>query len=78
MPFYSHDRADSWDHFERHSIGTEIKFTYLPKRCYITGKWLWLKKAVRKVALWTGPGDSIFEYRWYDKDEYLFYKLRSE
>jgi hypothetical protein len=26
--------------------------------------------------MWTGPGEPVFEYRWYHKDEYLIAKLK--
>lgn len=77
MPFYnSKDRVDEWDHFDHRSIGTEYKFVFWPKRCYFTDKLLWLEKAYVKTAMWTGPGDSIFEYRWYHKDAYIINKLK--
>lgn len=37
---------------------------------------LWLRKAYVQTAMWTGPGDSVFEHRWYDKDEFLLYELK--
>ena len=77
MPFYkSNDRVDSWDHFDRHSIGTTLRFAWLPQRCYLSNKLLWLKFAYRRVAMWTGPGDPVFEYRWYHRAEYLVGKLK--
>ena len=77
MPFYnSRDRVDSWDHFDHHSIGTTMRFAWLPKRCYLSDKRLWLQFAYRKVAMWTGPGEPVFEYRWYHKDEYLIAQLK--
>lgn len=76
MPFYRNDRADNWDTFERHSIGTELKFVVWPRRCRISNKLIWLEKAYKKTAMWTGPGDHIFEHRWYKKDEYLIAKLK--
>ena len=76
MPFYRNDRADDWDYFERHSIGTQLKFVFFPKRSWISGKYIWLTFAYRKTAMWTGPGDSIFEHRWYSKQEYIIEKLK--
>jgi hypothetical protein len=43
---------------------------------WLSDKRLWLQFAYRKVAMWTGPGEPVFEYRWYDKDEYLIAKLK--
>lgn len=65
------------DHvFTRHCIGTEYKFVWFPKRCHISNKKLWLKYAYVQTALWTGPGDEIFENRWYDKNEFLIARLK--
>jgi len=75
MPFYN-DGVDSWDYFERHSIGTEYKFMFWPRRCYFSNKLLWLVYAYRKTAMYTGPGNPIFEYRYYDKHEYLVNRLK--
>ena len=76
MPFYRNDRADNWDYCDRHSIGTQLKFVFFPKRCHASGKLLWLELAYRKTAMWTGPGDAIFEHRWYSKLEYIIEQLK--
>lgn len=77
MPFYnSKDRVDSWDHFDRRSIGTEYKFMFWPKRCYFSNKLLWLEYAYKKTAMWTGPSDFILEHRYYDKNEYLVNRIK--
>lgn len=69
MPFYSSDS------FDRHVISTEYKFIFWPKPCHISNKVLWLEFAYRKTAMWTGPGEPLYEYRWYNKKDYLFYML---
>jgi hypothetical protein len=77
MPFYnSNDRVDGWDHFDRKSLGTQYKFVLWPRRCYFSNKLLWLENAYVKTAMYTGPGDPVFEYRWYHKDEYIINKLK--
>lgn len=72
MFYYDDDR---W-HFKRNCIGTTLKFTLWPQKCHITGKTLWLETAYRQVAMWTGPGEPVFEYRYYDKNEFLIAKLK--
>jgi hypothetical protein len=64
------------DHFKRRCVGTEFKFILVPKKCHTTGKILWLEKAYKQTAMLTGPGDTIFEYRWYDKDIFLIEKIK--
>ena len=66
----------TYDPFSNRCIGTEYKFTWLPKKCHFTGKTLWFRKAYRQTAMWTGPGDPAFEYRWYDKKEFLIARLK--
>lgn len=68
----------AYDPFKNRCIGTEYKFALIPKTCYITGKRLWLKNAYKQTAMWTGPGDPAFEYRWYDKEEFLIARLKGE
>lgn len=75
-PFYRNDRADDWEYFDKHSIGTKYKFVFWPKQCHISKKVLWLEFAYRKTAMYTGPGDPIFEHRWYSKLEYIIERLK--
>ena len=64
------------DSFNRFRVGTALKFTWFPKRCHFTGKILWMKFAYKQTAMYSGPGDVIFEERWYDKKEFLIAKLK--
>jgi hypothetical protein len=66
------------DHlFNKRCIDTQLVFVLFPKKCYISGKKLWLELAYKRTALWTGPGDPILEHRYYDKTEYLIEKIKS-
>jgi len=69
-------QTQSYDHFYERMIGTELKFAWLPETCALTGKRIWLKKAYRMTRIITGPGESIFEYRWHDKIEHIIWKLK--
>lgn len=62
--------------FKKRCFATELKFALWPKRCHTTDKLIWFKKGYRQVAMYTGPGEPIYEYRWYDKHEFLMQKLR--
>lgn len=66
------------DHFDQRCIGIEYKFLFYPRRCFLSGKLLWLTKAYIRVAMYMGPSDILYEFRYYDKHEYIFYKLREE
>lgn len=62
--------------FIRNRVESRYAFTFFPKICFLTGKIIWLKVAYKETAMWTGPGDPVFETNWYDKDAYLIAKLR--
>jgi hypothetical protein len=64
------------DSFYRWSLGAEYKFAWLPERCYLTGKRIWLKKGYRITRMYTGPGTPVFEHRWHDKNEHIIWKLK--
>ena len=79
MPFYK-DYKDhlNFDGFKTHVVGTKIRLVLFPRKCHFTGKWLWMEKAYQQVAMWTGPGDPVFEERWYDKKEFLIARIKGE
>lgn len=62
--------------FKRHCVGTELKFAWFPKRCYISNRKIWLECGYVQTAAWSGPGDVIFEQRWYHKNEFLVAKIK--
>ncbi len=62
--------------FKRRCIGWELKYSLLPRRCHYTGKSLWLKSAYKGTSMLTGPGEPMFEYRWCERQEYLFLKIK--
>lgn len=77
MAFYT-ERVYHPDPFYKFCIGTELKFVFFPRRCHLSGKYIWLKRGYKKTAMYTGPGDPIFEHRWFSKDEYLIAKLKGD
>lgn len=62
----------------KHKAIWYVKFAWLPHRCCISGKRIWLKKAYKGTAMWTGPGDPVFQHEWVLKEQYLFAKLRGQ
>jgi len=66
------------DPFKSRCIGTELEFAFLPRKCRLTNKFIWLEYAYKQTAMWTGPEDHLFEYRWYNKDEFLIARLKGE
>jgi len=71
-----YSETQSYDGFKDHCIGTQLKYVLIPKTCHISGKRIWFEKAYRQTAMWTGPGEPAFDYRWYNKDEFLVAKLK--
>ena len=73
MPFYN---SNGRDYFDRISTEPEYKFMFWPARCYFSNKLLWLTYAYKKTAMLIGPGDPVFEYRYYDKHQFLVNKIK--
>jgi hypothetical protein len=69
------DIAD--DMFEARAI-YQYKWCMIPRQCYATKKSLWLTRAVRGLATWTGPGDPVVEQRWYHRDQALVMMLKGK
>ena len=67
---------NKYDVFRQRCVGTELKFALLPRRCFLSNKQLWFRRAYCQTAMWTGPGDPAFEHRWYDPREFLIAKLK--
>lgn len=63
------------DSFKRRCIGTELKFVWWPKHCYISHKLLWLEYAYMQTSVWPISGQNMFDYRWYNKSEFLIARL---
>jgi hypothetical protein len=76
MPFeiYMPDEYDD-DRFLRRAW-TKLKFLWWPKRCHVTGHWMWLDYAYRADYVITGPGDPAVWTRWYSSTEFLILQLK--
>jgi hypothetical protein len=64
------------DGFIRRCIGWELRWSFLPRKCFYTKRLLWCKRAYMGTSMLTGPGDPIFDYRWVDQKEYIFLKIK--
>ena len=53
-----------------------MRFCWLPHRCALSNKLMWLKYAYKGTAMWTGPGEPVYEHRWHDKQEHLIWKIK--
>jgi hypothetical protein len=52
------------------------KFCIWPKYCDISGRRLWFENAYRTTRMITGPGEPVFEHRWYSKEEFLILRMK--
>jgi hypothetical protein len=52
------------------------KFVWWPRRCEISKKRIWLKRAYKGIQMITGPGDPVFVVKWVTKEEFLFQRLK--
>jgi hypothetical protein len=70
------DSMQSYDYFKHRIVGRHLKFALIPRRCYVTKRRIWLESAYCVTSMTTGPGEPLFEYYWFDKDEYLIARLK--
>ena len=64
------------DAFYRRCLGWELRFVWWPTKCYISKRRMWLERAYRGTSVLTGPGDTIYEYRWHDRHEHIVWKIK--
>jgi len=64
--------------FKKQCIGKQLTFLWIPHRCYVTGKLLWLTKAYKATAAWSSFEDIVYEHRYYDKKEFMFLVLKGK
>ena len=73
MPLDSMGHVSYDDFYRNRYLGAEFKFVWIPERCNLTSKWLWLTRAYRLTAIWTGPGDPVYETRWHAKNAHIMW-----
>lgn len=62
---YGLNRAHHWNY----------KFCWLPKKCFLTGKDLWGKRAYHGERWITGPGEPVVVHYWIERDEFLVWQI---
>ena len=55
---------------------TEVKWSLWPRRCHVSGRWVWLTQAYCAMFVISGPGDPAVWTRWYSRPEMLMLKLK--
>ena len=74
MGFLEQSQGDADAMFYHWAVWTR-EFVWLPHRCDITKRIIWLQRAYRGRAVW-GPGNNVVETRWHTSDEHLIYLLK--
>lgn len=55
----------------------ELRFCWLPKKCYQSKKLIWLTYAYCGTITITGPGDPVIIHHWHEKCEHLIWLLKA-
>ena len=61
-------RIDNWN----------LSFCLIPKQCFITNKWIWLKKCYKGTLVITGPGLPVVDNYYLDKSTFIFWNLKGK
>jgi len=73
---YYNPGVDTYDHFY-HKAVWRSKFICWPKRSAITRRWLWLQYVYEGTAMYHGPGEAVFEFRYHERIEHLIWSLKN-
>lgn len=61
--------------FNARCLGWDREFSWRPRRCYRSQRWIWFEYGYVGTAIFTGPGEPVFEHRWHHSDEHLLWIL---
>lgn len=67
---------DSLPDYRHGSFYWYEKFAWLPRKCTVTGKRIWLKKGMKGFRMITGPGEPVIITHWMDAKQFLIEKLK--
>ena len=73
--WYTHTKQDMLGMYYNRAKW-ELKFCWIPKRCLVSNKRIWLEFAYRGRAAYAGPGDVAFEDQWHNTTEHLIWQLK--
>ena len=66
---------EQYDRFNQRANFKQI-YCFWPRRCYLTGKQLWLTHAYKGTAGWQGPGPDAIEIQRATVPEFTFNRLQ--
>jgi hypothetical protein len=64
--YYWHNRVANW----------QLKFAWLPHRCSLSGRFIWLKFAYCGRKIISGPGEPVIEDYWHTTTEHMIWLLK--
>lgn len=53
-----------------------LKLCLWPRRCFLSNKLIWGKRAYHGINMITGPGDPIFDHYYIERDEFILWQLK--
>lgn len=66
------------DIFLRGADDVKLRFSFLPRKCRVSGKSIWFKTAYRvRYAVVGWDMDEYYNDRWYSKQEYVMLVLKA-
>ena len=54
----------------------DLKLCLLPKKCFLSGKNIWGKRAYYGERYIHGPGEPVVDTYWIEKNEFLIWNLK--
>lgn len=60
----------------KRACGWKLKLCWTPKKCFLSGKDLWGKRAYHGVRVITGPGDPVIDHYWIERNEFMIWQLK--
>jgi hypothetical protein len=51
-------------------------FCAWPRKCYNTGRWMFMEVSIRGRRIITGPGTPVIEDRWYHRHEAIIMMIK--
>lgn len=70
------DGDQGYDMFNKQAVW-DLKFAWLPKKCFKTEETIWLEYAYCGTVAWGAfTAEPVYEYRWIKKDVWLIEKIK--
>ncbi len=51
-------------------------FSWVPHKCKLSNKLIWLSWAYKGTVIYTGPGEPVIEFYWIKQNEFLIAQIK--